>query len=84
MTENQLYTHNTTLSDGLASSGDVNLRLAYQHEDPHLTAHLTFYQENFAWVLCYYRQGHAVGSSLYQSRATAELLLCSLGYKELK
>ena len=53
----------------------------YLHTDPQLNAELTFYSESLIWVLCYYRSDQQVGCSLYQSRATAELLLKSLGYR---
>ena len=77
----------THLNDKESTSKVISHRLfRYLHTDPQLNAELTFYNEGLIWVLCYYRRDQQVGSSLYQSRATAELLLKSLGYRadELK
>ena len=59
----------------------ATMTFTYQHTDPNLNADLTFHAEGYIWVLSYYRQGQTVSSTLYQSRATAELLLSSLGYQ---
>ena len=57
--------------------------LIYQHRDRILHAEVQYFSEDLTWIISYYRQGHFMGNALYQSQATAELLLCSLGYRRL-
>lgn len=77
----QPSTLNNQTDHASTSRGSVHRPSRYLHTDPLLNAELKFYDEGQLWVLSYYRRDQQVGSSLYQSRATAELLLKSLGYK---
>jgi hypothetical protein len=52
----------------------------YEHTDSSLGALLSFDPHCGVWIVEYYREQKFISSALYLSRATALLMLGSLGY----